>query len=147
MPTKILIVDDSDIVLQQLRSILGKYKDVTICAEARNGLDAVAQTMACHPDLVVMDFLMPGLNGLEAAARLKQHDPALPILMLTGFKDSFLEQQAYKAGITWVFSKKDEINKIPEFVRILRTPDAASKGSHTISPASQDVAAGPGSRH
>ena len=103
--------------------------------------------MAFHPDLVVMDFLMPGLNGLEAAARLKQHDPALPILMLTGFKDSFLEQQAYKAGVTWVFSKTDEMDKIPEFVRILLTPDAASKGSPTIPPESEDVAAGPSSRH
>ena len=126
MSKNILIVDDSDVIRRSLRNLLSRNHDWTICAEAANGREAVQKARECRPDLVVLDFAMPIMNGLEVASELKQVHPTLPIVMLTVFKDRFLEEQAYKAGVTWVLSKEDEMSKVMDFARILLRPVVTS---------------------
>jgi DNA-binding NarL/FixJ family response regulator len=65
---------------------------------------------------------MPKMNGLEAAQKLKYILPTTSIVMLTVFKDRALEEQAYKAGVSWVLSKS-EAPKVLDFARILLRPD------------------------
>jgi DNA-binding NarL/FixJ family response regulator len=62
---------------------------------------------------------MPVMNGLETATLLKKSSPRLPIVMLTAFKDRFLEQQAFNAGVSWVLSKTEDVSTVVEFARIL----------------------------
>jgi DNA-binding NarL/FixJ family response regulator len=77
-----------------------------------------------HPEFVVLDYSMPTMDGLEAAPKLKDVSPRCSIVMLTSFKDRFLEEKAYKAGISWVLSKTtDDVHKVLDFARILLRPD------------------------
>ncbi len=119
----IMIVDDSELMRRNLRSLFSGSDDWAVCAEAVNGRDAVEKAEKLHPDFIVMDYSMPILNGLAAARQLKAMSPRSPIVMLTAFKDKHLEQEARKIGISWVFSKSDDTRKVLDFARIVLSPD------------------------
>jgi CheY-like chemotaxis protein len=123
MPKSIMIVDDNAIMRSSLRTLLGGNANWVICAEAVDGHDALEQARRFHPDFVVLDLCMPNMDGLEAAPRLKAISPKSSILMLTAFKDTILEEKAYKAGISFVLAK-DETAKILDFARILLRPQS-----------------------
>lgn len=124
MPNHILIVDDNQIMRRALRDLLSGDGNA-VCEEAANGLEAIEIARTFHPDFVVLDFSMPLMNGLETAQQLKRMMPHPHIVMLTLFKDKYLEAAAHKAGITWVFSKaEDEVSRVRDFARILLRPDA-----------------------
>ena len=72
MPKRILVADDSEVIRRQVRTILEPDPAVEICAEAANGLEAVQEVQRCRPDLAVLDFLMPEMNGLEATREIKK---------------------------------------------------------------------------
>ncbi len=122
MPKSIMIVDDNEIIRRKLGQMFKASEDWTVCAEAVNGRDALEQAQRFHPDFVVLDFCMPTMDGLEAAPKLKAIIPKSSIVMLTAFKDRYLEEKAYKAGVSWVLSK-DEARKVLDFARILLRPD------------------------
>ena len=127
-----MIVDDNKIIRHKLRLLLKANDDWTICAEAINGRDAVEKAQRFHPDFVVLDYCMPTMDGLEAAPKLKQISPKSSIVMLTAFKDKYLEEKAYKAGVSWILSK-EEARKVLDFARILLRPDPPpvhSSGRH-----------------
>jgi DNA-binding NarL/FixJ family response regulator len=132
VPKSIMIVDDNEIIRHKLRLLLKANDDWTICAEAINGRDAVEKAQRFHPDFVVLDYCMPTMDGLEAAPKLKQISPKSSIVMLTAFKDKYLEEKAYRAGVSWVLSKEDA-RKVLDFARILLRPDPPplpSSGRH-----------------
>jgi DNA-binding NarL/FixJ family response regulator len=131
MNKKILIVDDSDPLRSSLRRLLSHNPDWSICGEAANGQEALEKAKECRPDLILVDFAMPVMNGLEVASELKHVLPTVPIVMLTLFKDRFLEEEAYKAGVTWVLSKDDEMSRVMDFARILLRPET-SPGAHWV---------------
>ena len=126
MPKCILIADDNEVIRRSLRFLFRQDEDWKICAEAVNGRDAVEKAQQLHPDLVVLDFAMPVMNGLEAASQLKQGNPMLPIVMLTAFKDRFLEEKAYEAGVSLILSKSDDANRVVNFARILLKADSGT---------------------
>ncbi len=72
MAKRILVADDSLLMRRQIRTILELDGDIEICAEAANGIEAVQKVQECHPDLALLDFLMPGMNGLEATREIKK---------------------------------------------------------------------------
>ncbi len=65
--TRILIVDDSPLVRQRLRDLLHQHPHWQVCGEAANGQDAITRARDLAPDVIVLDFLMPGMNGVQAA--------------------------------------------------------------------------------
>jgi two-component system, NarL family, response regulator EvgA len=79
---------------------------------AEDGAEAVQKVLALQPDLVVLDLAMPVMNGLEAARKLKILIPSLPLLMLTNYLGSMVEQEARAAGITAVVSKSDTAGQL-----------------------------------
>jgi DNA-binding NarL/FixJ family response regulator len=98
-------VDDSPLVRQRLRDLLQKHVDWTVCGEAANGLDALRRVQELHPDLIVMDFLMPGMNGVQAAKEISKMVPDIPIFMLTMHMSRQLEEEARRAGIQGALPK------------------------------------------
>ena len=98
MPKSIMIVDDSEIIRRNLRHLFQSNDEWIICAEAVNGRDAIEKAQEFHPDFIVLDFFMPSMDGLEVAPRLKGISPKSPIVMLTAFKDRYVEEKAYKAA-------------------------------------------------
>jgi DNA-binding NarL/FixJ family response regulator len=80
----ILIVDDHEVVRKGLMLVLGQEGDLNIVGEAQNGREAVEKIPALKPTLVLLDWKMPEMNGLEAAAAIKQVEPAIKTLLLSG---------------------------------------------------------------
>ena len=83
MDLRILIADDHTLVRQALRKILEAVDGWRIVAEARDGEEAVRLAAAERPDVAVLDLVMPGKNGVEAAEEIKRRAPNVPVLMLT----------------------------------------------------------------
>jgi two-component system, NarL family, response regulator LiaR len=125
MPKSIMIVDDSEMIRRNLRNLFNGKGDWHICVEAVDGRDALEKARRFYPDFVVLDLCMPHMDGLEAARKLKDISPKSSIVMLTAFKDRILEEEAYKAGISWVLAK-EESAKVLDFARILLRSDRSS---------------------
>jgi len=77
-----------------------------VCSESENGEQAVAEARQLKPDLIVLDYSMPVMNGLEAAPLLKKILPQTPIIMFTMFASETVATEAFAAGVTAVFSKE-----------------------------------------
>jgi CheY-like chemotaxis protein len=79
----ILIADDNPSIRKFLCRLFEDEKDYNICAEAENGQRAVELALQCRPDLIILDLSMPVMNGLEAARKLKEIMPQVPIILFT----------------------------------------------------------------
>ena len=99
--TRILIVDDHEIVRQGLKMVLELEDDFEIVGEAGSGKEAIRQIKLLRPDLVLLDMIMPDISGLEVARLVKsqQSQPQIRILMLTGIGAKDAVQQSIGAGV------------------------------------------------
>src|SRR5438270_2664230 len=94
---KILIAEDETLIRLDLRAILQRH-GFTVCAEARDGVEAVELARSTEPDAALLDVRMPNLDGIEAARRIYAERP-LPIVMLTAFRDRATVDKAVAAGV------------------------------------------------
>jgi len=114
----VLLVDDSLVIRQSLR---GMFESVgCVCLESENGQDAVVEGPRFKPDLIVLDYSMPVMNGLEAASLLRKVLPHTPIIMFTMFANSVFATQALAAGVTAVVSKAEAIHLLPKAESLLK---------------------------
>jgi DNA-binding NarL/FixJ family response regulator len=104
---RILLVDDNAMIRSQLRAVLEKQDQWVVVGEAEDGRRAVEKWNENAPNLTVMDFAMPEMDGLEASRQLSQQHPGTPILMVTVDPSEQLEQEAKKAGVKGLVSKAD----------------------------------------
>jgi DNA-binding NarL/FixJ family response regulator len=109
MTQSILIVDDSAPMRHSLRSCIEQNSDWEICGEAENGKVAVEKVQELHPDIVILDFQMPVMNGLEAARQISRVAPKTVMLMFTLYNCEQLLKDAQAAGIKDVLSKSDRV--------------------------------------
>ena len=107
MRTRFLIVDDNDLVRQSLRTVLQANPEWEIAGEASNGKDAVEVFQTSRPNVVILDFQMPGMNGIDTARRILEIAPAMPIVLFTQHASAELEKHALAVGIRSVVSKTD----------------------------------------
>lgn len=107
---RVLIVDDHAIVRGMVCSVF-KSKGFEVYA-AQNGAEAIQKAQDENPDLIVLDLVMPVMNGLEAARALKILRPAIPLLMFTNNIGGVMEQEARSAGISAVVSKSESLNNL-----------------------------------
>jgi DNA-binding NarL/FixJ family response regulator len=115
---RILIVDDSSLVRQRLKDLLQQHPDWDVVGEAANGRDAIDRVQQLNPDVIVLDFLMPGMDGLQAARELGRVVPMIPILMFTMHMSRQLMQEARKVGIRGAVAKSD-VNRVIEGLEAL----------------------------
>jgi DNA-binding NarL/FixJ family response regulator len=102
---KILLVDDSPLMRRTLRTFFEREAEWSVCGEAVNGRGGIDKASQLRPDLIVMDLIMPSLNGIEASRMIKRLLPSIPIVMFTTFTDSFLTKEALSAGVDAVIPK------------------------------------------
>jgi DNA-binding NarL/FixJ family response regulator len=107
MSTRILIVDDSPLVRQRLRDMLQQHSQWEVCGEAANGHDALEKVQLMKPDVIVLDFLMPGMDGLQTAREIGKLVPSIPILMFTMHLSRQLVEEARNVGIRGAVPKSD----------------------------------------
>ncbi len=84
---RVLLADDHAILREGLRALLGYYADVEVVGEAQDGQEAVDRVAELHPDVVLMDIAMPGMNGIEATRQIHQQYPDTRVLILTQHED------------------------------------------------------------
>ena len=95
---RVLIVDDHEIVRKGIRALLASKRDIQVVGEAGNGEEAVAQSLALRPDVVLMDLMMPHLDGIQATRLITAGQPGVRILVLTSFAADEQVFPAIKAG-------------------------------------------------
>jgi DNA-binding NarL/FixJ family response regulator len=118
--TRIFVIDDNPAVLHYLRGILEQQTGWQVCEEARNGREAVQRFKEIRPDLVVLDFQMPEMNGLDVARQIIQLSPETPILMVTLFLSKQLAEEARKVGIRGACAKADISSVVDAVEALLR---------------------------
>ena len=131
---QILLADDNQVILQLLRRLIESHAGWQICGEASDGLQALAKAVELKPDLVVLDFAMPGLNGLQVAAQISCACPTLPIILHTIHDFPEMIAEAKKVGIREVVSKTDASARLLDVMEKLLQEKPATPANALISP-------------
>jgi DNA-binding NarL/FixJ family response regulator len=131
-PIRVLIADDHEMVREGLSLILGENGDeILIVGQASHGEEAVELTRRLRPDVVLMDLVLPRLDGIEATRRLKEEGVPSRILILTSYVDDSRVREAIRAGATGYLLKD---MRREELVRAIRS---AAAGEPTLHPVAQ----------
>jgi len=104
---RILLADDHEMVRKGLRATVETHAGWEVCGEARTGREAVAKTRELHPDIVVMDFSMPDLNGMEATRQIRAAVPRTEVLILSMHESERLVREMLAAGAQGYILKSD----------------------------------------
>lgn len=118
-PIRLLIVDDHAIVRQGLRAIIRVTPDLELVGEADGGRAAVELAAALRPDVVLMDLLMPDLDGVGAIAQIKRARPATRIVALTTFSEAELVLGAVQAGADGYLLKDVDVQELARAIRVV----------------------------
>ena len=109
---RILLVDDHAVIRQALRMLLEAQPDFEVVADVENGREAVHAAEQLRPDVVLMDAVMPALNGLEATRQIRRASPATRIVVLSGFVDEDQLLEALRAGASGYIIKKSDVSEL-----------------------------------
>jgi DNA-binding NarL/FixJ family response regulator len=109
---RVLLADDSELILERLKEMLSIYKMVDIIGSLKNGTDTLEALRTLKPDLAIVDIKMPGLSGLEVLQRIRKEDKVVKIIILTFYSSDYYRQMAYKAGADYFFNKVDEFHEV-----------------------------------
>ena len=116
---KVLIADDHLVVRAGLAALLNTESDIEIAGQARNGMEAVQETIRLRPDVVIMDLMMPRMNGAEAAAEIAAKAPGSKVLILTTFGTSDGIAHALAAGAKGAILKNADNAELIRAIRLI----------------------------
>ena len=114
---RVLIADDHGIVRSGLTMLIDRQADMSVAAEAEDGLEAVARALAERPDVAVLDVSMPGLTGLQAARQIRAHHDDIQILMLSMHEDDAYFFDALEAGASGYVLKRGADSDLIDAIR------------------------------
>ena len=120
-PTRVLLVDDHQMLRQSLAKAISVHEDFIVVGEAADGIDAVEFARELRPDLIVMDVSMPKMNGIEAAKLLKIAIPGIQIVGLSASDSVEISNAMLGAGADAFVSKNDPIEMLMALLRSLPT--------------------------
>ena len=126
---RVLIVDDHAMVRRGMRDFLDLHDDLEVVGEATDGDGAFEAAATLHPDVVVMDLLMPGLDGIAATAQIKARHPAIEVVAITSFIEEDRITAAIEAGASGFLLKDAEADDLAAAIR------AAHAGEVYLDPA------------
>jgi DNA-binding NarL/FixJ family response regulator len=132
---RILLVDDHAMVRRGMRGFLELHDDLEVVGEAADGASAVEQAALLAPDIVVMDLLMPGVDGIEATARIRAANPAVEVVAITSFVEEARVVAAIEAGAAGFLLKDAEADELAAAIR------AAASGEVHLDPAIAGIVA------
>ncbi len=125
---RVMLVDDHTMVRKGLATFLKAFDDLELAGEAENGETAIQLCAKLQPDVILMDMVMPGMNGATATRTIRQQFPNIQVIALTSFKEEELVKSALEAGAIGYLLKDVSAD---ELVRAIR---AAHAGRATLSP-------------
>ena len=113
---RIVLADDSLLILERLQQMLSIHKQVEIVGTYNNGTDTLEALRILKPDLAIVDFKMPGLNGLEVLNQIRKENKIVKFIILTFFSSDHYRQKAIQDGVDYYFSKVDDFEKVSQVV-------------------------------
>ncbi len=116
-PIRIVLVEDNEVFRDALELLLGLRSDVEVVAAVGDGVDAVPACRQHHPDVILMDYRLPGLDGVQATAAVREACPGVAVVCLTGAANEQEIQALYDAGAAACLSKDQELDEIVAAVR------------------------------
>lgn len=114
---RVMIVDDHAVVRSGLSAFLMVYPDLEMVGEAESGEEAVARTGLLQPDVILMDLVMPGMDGVATTRAIKQKYPAIQVVALTSFKEENMVQGALQAGAMGYLLKNVSATELSSAIR------------------------------
>jgi DNA-binding NarL/FixJ family response regulator len=108
VPIRILVVDDSEAIRQAVRACIEEHAELEVCGEAENGSVALDMVRKLHPDIVVLDLMMPGMNGIEVAREIGARASRTRMIMFTANVCEGLLREAQDVGISRVIAKSSD---------------------------------------
>ncbi len=127
-PITILIVDDHEVVRKGIRAYLDTLADIKVLGEACSGEEAVSMVGDMIPDIVLMDLIMPGMDGVETTRKIKAVSPRTQVVVLTSYHEDAHIFPALKAGAISYILKDMKMDKLEEAIR------KAAQGEVTLHP-------------
>ena len=127
-PINVLVADDHLVIRSGIKAVLMVYNDINLVGEASNGQEAIDMCEKLKPDVVLMDLMMPDVDGTEATASITQNWPNIKVIILSSFKDSNLIESSLKAGAISYLLKNASADEIVTAIR------DANSGKSMISP-------------
>lgn len=127
-PIRVMIVDDHAVVRSGLTTFLLAFDDLELAGEARDGEEAVRVCTQTQPDVILMDLVMPGMDGAAATQAVRQCCPHTQVVILTSFNEEGLVQRALQAGAIGYLLKDVEADELAGAIR------AAHAGRPTLAP-------------
>lgn len=127
-PIRVMVVDDHSVVRSGLSAFLMAFDDLELVGEASSGEEAVRRCKTFRPDVVLMDLVMPGMDGAEATRRIREVCPEIQVIALTSFKEQELVEGALKAGAIGYLLKNVSVHELASAIR------SAHKGQPTLAP-------------
>lgn len=127
-PIRVMLVDDHNVVRSGLGAFLMVFDDLELVGEADNGKEAVKLCESLHPDVILMDLVMPEMDGAEATKIIRSRWSDIQIVALTSFKEDDLVQNALKAGAIGYLLKNVTADELADAIR------AAHMGKPTLAP-------------
>jgi NarL family two-component system response regulator LiaR len=148
MKTRILIADDHAMLREGMRNLLEKEKDFELVGEAADGEEAVQLAAKLKPDIVIMDIVMPKLNGVEATKQIKQVSPATALLILTAYSDIRYIIGLLEAGACGYLLKNSPGNDVIRAIRAVRSGESVldSEVTHKLVQRLASLSKGPDER-
>lgn len=125
---RVMIVDDHAVVRSGLAAFLSSYDDLEMVGEASSGAEAVQLCAQAHPDVVLMDLVMPEMDGATATRAIKNTCPEVQVIALTSFREEQLVQAALQAGAISYLLKNVSAEELAQAIR------AAHMGRPTLAP-------------
>jgi NarL family two-component system response regulator LiaR len=116
-PIRVLIADDHALVRNGVRLLFDTVADIELAGEAKNGVEAVELARTLRPDIILLDLVMPQMDGLEALARIKEEDPDARVLVVTSFADDERVFPAIKAGALGYYLKEASPDLLVQAIR------------------------------
>jgi DNA-binding NarL/FixJ family response regulator len=111
-PVRILLVEDNDVFRDALELLLGMRDDVQVVASVGDGAAAVTAALEHHPDVVLMDYRLPGLDGIQATAQVVAALPDVAVVALTASADAAEREALVEAGAVACLAKDQELDEI-----------------------------------
>jgi NarL family two-component system response regulator LiaR len=132
-PIRVMLVDDHAVVRSGLSAFLLAFDDLELVAEATNGERAIQLCQQVQPDVVLMDLMMPGMDGATATGLIKEKCPQIQVVALTSFKEKELVENALQAGAIGYLLKDISADELASAIR------AAAAGKPTLAPEAAQV--------
>ena len=136
---KVLIVDDHVIVRKGIKALLNEVIDIEVIGEAQDGKDAVDQSQILNPDVILMDLVMPEMDGIKATSKIMEVQPNIHILALTSYTSDNMVFPAIKAGALGYLLKDSDPKELVKAIRQVYKgepsldPSIAEKVLHELS--------------